>query len=151
VDFGIPKDRAVTYLDDSANRTLDNANEGIMSNEFEKWFAGEHGVPQDCRVFARAAYQFRQSEIDALNVALLAEQTKCAGFAPVVSRLLEENTALKAENERLLPYVDAFRREEGRADKLDRKVDELNAENERLRKDAERHLPPIDERGPGRE
>jgi hypothetical protein len=38
-----------------------------VSEDFEKWFAGEHGVPQDCHVFARAAYQFRQPEIDALT------------------------------------------------------------------------------------
>ena len=39
----------------------------------------------------------------------------------------EALTAAKAEVERLTPYVDAFRREEARADKLGRELDDLRA------------------------
>jgi hypothetical protein len=100
----------VTYRDTSADVTLD-ANEGIMSSDYEKFW----------------------QQIDTLKSDLVAEKGLVRFYTEAHRLVKEENAALKAENERLLPYVDAFRREEGRADKLDRKVDELNAENERLR------------------
>jgi predicted RNase H-like nuclease (RuvC/YqgF family) len=132
------------YRDRSAFTTLDNANEGIMSSDYEnfrKQFSEEKTSIRD-RQFYKYGSESRQPEIDALKrggslrevtylkteIQLMVEQRE---------KLWREIDALKAENERLTPYVEGFRREEGRADKLDRQVDELNAENERLRKDAE--------------
>lgn len=45
-----------------------------------------------------------------------------------------EIAALEAEIERLTPYVEAFRREEARADKYGGELDEKDAEIERLTK-----------------
>jgi hypothetical protein len=111
----------VTYRDTSADVTLD-ANEGIMSSDYEKFW----------------------QQIDTLKSDLVAEKGLVRFYTEAHRLVKEENAALKAENERLLPYVDAFRREEGRADKLDRKVDELNAENERLREALQASLQWID-------
>jgi hypothetical protein len=116
VDFGIPKDRAVTYRDNSADVTLDNANEGIMSIEFLAWaecatFHSGHDVntPE-----AFAAWNARQPEIDAL---------KRGGS-------LREVTYLKTEIQLMVEQ----------REKLWREIDALKAENERLRRAAEEFI-----------
>jgi hypothetical protein len=77
-------------------------------------------------------------EIDALKVELSLRTHGESSARIRIKMLTNENAALKAETERLLPYVDAFRREEDWADKLDRQVDDLKAEVARLKADAER-------------
>jgi hypothetical protein len=106
----------VTYRDDSADVTLDNANEGIMSIEFLAWaecatFHSGHDVntPE-----AFAAWNARQPEIDAL---------KRGGS-------LREVTYLKTEIQLMVEQ----------REKLWREIDALKAENERLRRAAEEFI-----------
>lgn len=93
----------MTYRDDSADVTLDNANEGIMSIEFLAWaecatFHSGHDVntPE-----AFAAWNARQPEIDALKVELSLRTHGESSARIRIKMLTNENAALKAENERL--------------------------------------------------
>ena len=138
--------------DISADTTLNNANMGTRE-DFEKWFAGEHGVPQNCHLFARSAYQFRQPEIDALKeelskwvsigqtrleevAGLKTERTKLNAENDRARKAYleyeQENFLLKAENERLRFY-------EERSREKNEQIAKLSSEIDRLRKDAERY------------
>jgi hypothetical protein len=114
----------MTFRDDSADVTLDNANEGIMSSDFEKW-ASANGIdilfhtPGKTYYSVRArgacdGWNARQPEIDAL---------KRGGS-------LREVTYLKTEIQLMVEQ----------REKLWREIDALKAENERLRRAAEEFI-----------
>lgn len=112
--------------DMSAFTTLDNAN---MSRDFDKWYLDFLKQKQRAPTFVEA-FDFHEEEIGSLR-----DANKRLAFHN--RQLQAEIDALKAEVARLTSYVDAFRREEDRADKLDRQVDDLTAEVAKLKADAE--------------
>lgn len=54
-------------------------------------------------------------------------------YDPLMREAANEIERLRAENNRLMPYVEAFRREEARADKSEQRLDDAIAQVERLR------------------
>jgi hypothetical protein len=99
-------DQAMTYLDDSANRTLDNANEGIMSNDFDKWWnnysdTNRYWPSIHPESIAREGWNARQTEIDALKRVIEVRRGIARHLSADVEKFFNENAALKAENERL--------------------------------------------------
>lgn len=124
--------------DTSAFTTLDNANEGIMSNvleSFRKEFAGEKTTYRD-RQFYTYGYQARQPEIDALKEEKLHLRTTLDEAFRTGDSLVAEIHALKAENERLKVLHDSLAEENRR---LWLKCQDALVEVMRLRKDAERY------------
>jgi hypothetical protein len=130
----------VTYLDDSANRTLDNANEGIMSSEFDEWY---WNLLSRCpRVITLSdAFKARQPEIDALKANEKDHQRQIddmsKGYLAVlrdaqrqISGLKLEVSMLKAENERLREDAEQRKAED---DSTARYTESLRQEIQRLK------------------
>ena len=90
----------MSYRDKSADTTLDNANEGIMSSEFEKW-AQDNMMYGGDKWAAKEGWNMRQPEIDALNDKINTLLESAFNSSLTVGNLERENYRLKAENERL--------------------------------------------------
>jgi hypothetical protein len=110
----------VTYRDTSADVTLDNAKEGIMSKSFEEW---KKGYPLDWmdREAARDAWDARQPEIDALKA-------EVAHWKANHDNMVSRSRVLMDRTDLPLDRVRAFEQ-----------IGKLQAENERLLKDAQRY------------
>lgn len=96
----------MAYLDTSADITLDNANEGIMTEDFKRWWLSSKYMQvvysgPNSRQIACDGWDARQPEIDALKTRADSVDKDNALLIARIDPLKADNAALKAENERL--------------------------------------------------